>query len=57
MKTNDIKKEYEKEDREAGMEKLIHLSYDRLAGGGRNRNGSPRRIDPETAEAIRRMWV
>jgi hypothetical protein len=57
MKTNEIKKEYERENREADMEKLIHLSYDRLADGGRNRNRSPRRIDPETVEAIRRIWA
>jgi len=57
MRANQIKKEFEREDRETGMETLLHLSYDRLADGGRNRNRSPRRIDPETAEAIRRMWA
>jgi hypothetical protein len=56
MKTNQIKKEYEREDRETGIEKLLHLSYDRLADGGRNRNRSPRRIDPKTADAIRRAF-
>lgn len=56
MKLSKIKKEYEKEDRETGMEKLLNLSYDRLADGGRNRNRSPKRIDPETAEAIRRAF-
>jgi len=56
MKTSKIKKEFAREDRETGMEKLIHLSYDRLADGGRNRNRSPRRIDPETADAIRRAF-
>jgi len=56
MKANEIKKEYEREDRETGMETLLHLSYDRLADGGRNRNRSPRRIDPEQADAIRRAF-
>ena len=56
MRANQIKKEYEREDRETGMETLLHLSYDRLADGGRNRNRSPRRIDPETADAIRRAF-
>jgi len=56
MKANEIKKEYEREDRETGMEKLIHLSYDRLADGGRYLNRSPKRIDPETADTIRRAF-
>jgi hypothetical protein len=55
MKANEIKKEYEREDRETGMEKLIHLSYDRLADGGRYPYRS-KRIDPETADAIRRAF-
>ncbi len=56
MKTNEIKREFEREEKEAGMETLLHLSYDQLADGGRNRNRSPREIDPETADAIRRAF-
>ena len=56
MRANQIKKEFEREDRETGMETLLHLSYDRLADGGRNRNRSPRRIDTKTADAIRRAF-
>ena len=41
---------------EEGMEKLINLSYDRLADGSR-RPYRPRKIDPETADAIRRIWA
>jgi hypothetical protein len=40
---------------EEGMEKLINLCYDRLADGSR-RPYRPRRIDPETADAIRRAF-
>lgn len=55
MKINEIKKEFERDDREAGMEKLIHLSYDRLADGGRYPY-QPKRINSETADAIRRAF-
>lgn len=41
--------------KEEGMEKLIHLSYDRLADGGR-RPYQSRKIDLETADAIRRAF-
>jgi hypothetical protein len=41
---------------EEGMEKLIHLSYDRLADGGRAKSIS-RKVDLETADAIRRIWA
>ena len=40
---------------EEGMEKLIHLSYDDLANGNRYPR-RPKKIDPETAEAIRRAF-
>ena len=56
MKASEIKKEYAREDRDTGMEKLIHLSYDQLADGGRYLNRSPKRIDPKTADAIRRAF-
>ncbi len=41
---------------EEGMEKLIHLSYDRLANGSRGGSYRSKKIDPETAAAIRRIW-
>lgn len=58
MRASEIKKEQDREDREAGMEKLIHLSYDRLADGGRGlANRIARKVvDPEAAEVIRKIW-
>lgn len=40
---------------EEEMEKLQNLCYDRLADGSR-RAYRPRKIDPETADMIRRIW-
>jgi hypothetical protein len=51
----EIKKELVKEDLDSGQEKLIHLSYDRLADGGRYPHQS-KKIDSETADAIRRAF-
>ena len=53
--TKKIKAEIRDLRKEEGMEKLIHLSYDRLASGSRYPY-RPKEIDPETAEAIRRAF-
>jgi len=53
--TKKIKAEIRDLRKEEGMEKLIHLSYDRLANGTRYPR-QPKKIDPETADAIRRAF-
>jgi hypothetical protein len=60
MKNRKSKKFLEKEISELLQEdlergELIHFSYDELADGGR-RPHRPRKIDPATADAIRRIW-
>jgi len=59
MKTRDQAKKIKSAIRdlrqEEGMEKLIHLSYDHLANGSRYPY-RPKKIDPETADAIRRAF-
>ncbi len=56
----DLKKEIRdlKEEMEEKSE-LLHLSYDRLADGGRGLTGRIARkvVDTETAEAIRGIWA
>jgi len=43
---------------EEGVEKLLHLSYDDLAAGGRylQERIARKKVDPETAEMIRRAF-
>ncbi len=59
MKVSEIKKEYERDEREAGMEKLLHLSYDVLADGGRHyRERIARKVvDLEIVAIFRKLYA
>jgi hypothetical protein len=59
MRAKEIKKEFERDDREAGMEKLLHLSYDALADGGRHHRERIARkvVDPEIAAIFARLYA
>ena len=57
MKEREIKEEQDREEREAGFctGDLLHISYDQLADGGRHPY-QPKKIDPETEAALRRLY-